>query len=109
MNPAVWASLPADACTLGTSANSGDTKFRKFRGHNTSAQIPGMTVTVTEFPLARLPDSPRGVFPFSTKPGTDDATYSRYDTIGRTTWEIGPKGPTAIASPPAPAMTPRAA
>jgi len=24
--------------------------------------------------------------------GTDDATYNRYDTAGRKTWEIGPKG-----------------
>ncbi len=25
-------------------------------------------------------------------PGTDDATYNRYDILGRKTWEIGPKG-----------------
>lgn len=25
-------------------------------------------------------------------PGTDDATYARYDTLGRKIWEIGPKG-----------------
>jgi YD repeat-containing protein len=25
-------------------------------------------------------------------PGTDDATYTRYDVLGRTTWEIGAKG-----------------
>lgn len=25
-------------------------------------------------------------------PGSDDATYTRYDAIGRKVWEIGPKG-----------------
>src|SRR4051812_13168214 len=29
-------------------------------------------------------------------PGTDDATYSRYDGFGRKTWEIGPRSPEGL-------------
>ena len=29
-------------------------------------------------------------------PGTDDATYNRYDVLGRRTWEIGPKGQSGL-------------
>lgn len=29
-------------------------------------------------------------------PGSDDATYTRYDAVGRKIWEIGPKGETGF-------------
>ena len=31
-------------------------------------------------------------------PGTDDATYNRYDLLGRKTWVIGPRGPNGLRS-----------